>query len=86
MEVFMNRLSAFAGTLTLSLSLVAMGCQGGGTDPGSPEKRKEAAEKMGEGMKQMQEKMRQKKGSAAPGGAADDDDKDKGKDKSGDKE
>ncbi len=84
----MNRFigGLLVGALALGFGLGTMGCQGG-TDPGSKDEGIKKAKEAGEGMKQMQEKMQQKRGGAAPGGATDDDDKtkDKGKAKEKDK-
>ncbi len=71
------------GALALAFGLGAMGCQGGGTDPGSKDEGIKKAKEAGEGMKQMQQKMQQKRGGA---GGDENKDKAKEKDKGDDKE
>jgi hypothetical protein len=82
MEVLMNRFigGMVIAALALGFGLGTIGCQGGGTDPGSPEKGKEAAKKAAEGMRNL------KKGNVPAGGAGEETkekakDKDKGDDK-----
>ena len=68
------------GALAVGLGLGTIGCQGGDTGPGSKDEGIKKAKEAGERTQQMLEKIKDKKGGAAPGGDADDDKtKDKGK-------
>jgi hypothetical protein len=85
MEFLMNRFigGMLIGALAVGLGLGTIGCQGGDTGPGSKDEGIKKAKEAGERTRQMQEKMKDKRGGAAPAGATDDDDKTK--DKSDDK-